>query len=317
MAGKILRYSPDGASLVTKNLQTVWSENYSMENPVADVREGAAVIADVDGTSLVIFDKNGKTGSVTTSYSIVKARVSSSGLVAAILDGGDDTWINFYASDGSLIAENQTKIDDPGYPLDVAVSDNGVVMMVAYQFIDGGETTSYVAFYNFGEVGQNEDDKIVSGYTYDGVIVPQIEYLSGNKSVALRDDGFTLYSGKEIPKEVVTVEEENEIVSTFYDDDIIGLVFKNDDEDYQYSMKVYSTGGKLKFTKNFNIPYTSIKVSGGNIIMYNSSQINVITADGKERYSGTVDGTIKDLFKLGFNRYLLVLDNGVSVIKFS
>jgi hypothetical protein len=82
-------------------------------------------------------------------------------------------------------------------------------------------------------------------------------------------------------------------------------------------MKVYSTGGKLKFTKNFNIPYTSIKVSGGNIIMYNSSQINVITADGKERYSGTVDGTIKDLFKLGFNRYLLVLDNGVSVIKFS
>jgi hypothetical protein len=317
MNGKILRYSPDGVSLVTKNLQTVWNENYSMENPVADVREGAAVIADVDGTSLMIFDKNGKTGSVTTSYSIVKARVSSGGLVAAILDGGDDTWINFYASDGSLIAENQTKIDDPGYPLDIAVSDNGVVMMVAYQFIDGGDTTSYVAFYNFGEVGQNEDDKIVSGYTYDGVIVPQIEYLSGNKSVALRDDGFTSYSGKEIPKEVITVEEENEIISTFYDDDIIGLVFKNEDDDYQYSMSVYSTSGKLKFTKNFNIPYTSIKVSGGNIIMYNSSQINVITSSGTERYSGTVDGTIKNMLKLGFNRYLLVLDNGVSVIKFS
>jgi hypothetical protein len=317
MNGKILRYSPDGVSLVTKNLQTVWNENYSMENPVADVREGAAVIADVDGTSLMIFDKNGKTGSVTTSYSIVKARVSSGGLVAAILDGGDDTWINFYASDGSLIAENQTKIDDPGYPLDIAVSDNGVVMMVAYQFIDGGDTTSYVAFYNFGEVGQNEDDKIVSGYTYDGVIVPQIEYLSGNKSVALRDDGFTLYSGKEIPKEVITVEEESEIISTFYDDDIIGLVFKNEDDDYQYSMSVYSTSGKLKFTKNFNIPYTSIKVSGGNIIMYNSSQINVITSSGTERYSGTVDGTIKNMLKLGFNRYLLVLDNGVSVIKFS
>ena len=65
---------------------------------------------------------------MTTSYSIVKARISSNGLVAAILDGGGDTWINFYASDGSLIAENQTKIDDPGFPLDVAVSDDGQVM---------------------------------------------------------------------------------------------------------------------------------------------------------------------------------------------
>jgi hypothetical protein len=288
-----------------------------MDNPVADVREDAAVIADIDGTTMEIFDKNGLTGSVTTSYSIVKARVSSGGLVAAILDGGDDTWINFYASDGSLIAENQTKIDDPGYPLDVAVSDSGVIMMVAYQFVDGGETTSYVAFYNFGEVGQNEDDKIVSGYTYDGVVVPQIEYLSGNKSLAIRDDGLTLYSGKEIPKEVTTINVEKEIVSTFYDDDLVGLVFKNDDEDYLYTMEVYTTSGKLKFTRDFNIPYTSIKISDGNIIMYNSSQISVVTSGGIERYNGTVDGTIKDLFRLGLNRYLLVLDDGVSVIKFS
>ena len=47
------------------------------------------------------------------------------------------------------------------------------------------KTTSYIAFYNFGEVGQNEDDRIVSGYTYDGVVVPQIQYL-GSNAVALR-----------------------------------------------------------------------------------------------------------------------------------
>lgn len=317
MAGKILRYSPDGASLVSKNLQSVWSTTYKMENPVADVRDNYAVIADVDGTTMQIFGKNGSLGSVKTSYSIVKASISANGLVAAILDGGDDTWINFYASDGSLIAENQTKIDDPGYPLDITVSDNGVIMMVAYQFIDGGDTTSYVAFYNFGEVGQNEDDKIVSGYTYEGVVVPQIEYLSANRSVAIRDDGFTLYTGKEIPKEVQTIKVEKEIVSTFYDDNMVGLVFKSDEEDKLYTMEVYSVNGKLKFSRGFNIPYTSIKISDGSIIMYNSSQISVVTENGAERYSGTVDGTIKDLIKIGSNRYLLILDNGVSVIKFS
>ena len=317
MDGDILRYSPDGVSLVSDKMNTLWSETYQMQNPMADVNETRAVIADKDGTELEIYDKSGKTGSVTTSYSIIKARVSKSGMVAAILDGGDDTWINFYSTDGSLIAENQTKVDDPGYPLDVAVSDDGVVMMVTYQFVEGSDTTSYVAFYNFGDVGQNEDDRIVSGYKYEGVVVPQIQYLDNNQSVALKDNGFTLYQGSQIPKEVKTVKVDQEIVSTFFDNDMIGLVFKNDSKDKQYTMEVYTTDGKLKFQQDFNIPYTTIKLSGGNILMYNSSQMCVMNSRGVQKYMGSVDGTIKDFFKIGWNRYLLVLDSGVDVIKLS
>lgn len=318
MDGDILRYSPDGVSLVSDKMSTLWSETYQMQNPVADVNGTRAVIADKDGTTLEIYDKSGKTGSVTTSYSIIKARVSKSGLVAAILDGGDDTWIDFYSTDGSLIAENQTKIDDPGYPLDIAVSEDGVVMMVTYQFVDGSDTTSYVAFYNFGDVGQNEDDRIVSGYKYEGVVVPQIQYLSNNRSIALKDNGFTIYQGSQIPKEVKTIETDKEIVSTFYDDDMVGLVFKNDSKDKQYIMEVYNTAdGKLKFKEDFNIPYTTIKLSGGNILMYNSSQMCVVNSRGVQKYLGSVDGTIKDFFKIGMNRYLLVLDSGVDVIKLS
>ena len=318
MDGDILRYSPDGVSLVSDKMSTLWSETYQMQNPVADVNGTRAVIADKDGTTLEIYDKSGKTGSVTTSYSIIKARVSKSGLVAAILDGGDDTWIDFYSTDGSLIAENQTKIDDPGYPLDIAVSEDGVVMMVTYQFVDGSDTTSYVAFYNFGDVGQNEDDRIVSGYKYEGVVVPQIQYLSNNRSIALKDNGFTIYQGSQIPKEVKTIETDKEIVSTFYDDDMVGLVFKNDSKDKQYIMEVYNTAdGKLKFKEDFNIPYTTIKLSGGNILMYNSSQMCVMNSRGVQKYLGSVDGTIKDFFKIGMNRYLLVLDSGVDMIKLS
>lgn len=317
MDGKILRYSPDGVSLVNKKLEAVWAESYQMQNPIADVCGSRAVIADRDGTSMIFLDKSGMTGSVTTSYAIVKAKVSRSGLVAAILDGGDNTWINFYSTDGSLIAENQTKIDDPGYPMDVAISNDGVIMMVTYQFVDGGETTSYVAFYNFGDVGQNEDDRIVSGYTYDGIVIPQIQYLENGRCIALREDGFTLYSGKQIPKEIKTVNAEKEIVSTFFDDDCIGLVFKNDSKDKLYTMEVYSASGKLNFRRDFNIPYTTIKMSGGKILMYNSSQICVIDKNGVEKYMGTVDGTINDFFKIGWNRYLLVLDTGVNVVKFS
>lgn len=316
MDGDILRYSPDGVSVVDSSMNTVWNETYTMQNPIADVNGSRAVIADSEGTSLYICDKKGVTGTVTTSYSIVKVRVAANGMVAAILDNDENTWINFYNSDGSLVAENLTKIDDPGYPMDVAVSDNGV-MMVTFQYVDGSKTTSYVAFYNYGDVGQNEDDRIVSGYTYENVVIPQVECIGESQYIALRDDGFSTYQGNQIPKEVKTINVKQEIVSTFFDDQRIGLVFKNNSKDSEYTMEVYSMNGQLKFRKNFNVAYSTIKMSDGNIIMYNSSQICVMNSRGVQKYMGSVDGTIRDFFKIGWNKYLMVMDNGVSTIKFS
>ncbi len=316
MDGDILRYSPDGVSVVDSSMNTVWNETYTMQNPIADVNGSRAVIADSEGTSLYICDKKGVTGTVTTSYSIIKVRIAANGMVAAILDNDENTWINFYNSDGSLVAENLTKIDDPGYPMDVAVSDNGV-MMVTFQYVDGSKTTSYVAFYNYGDVGQNEDDRIVSGYTYENVVIPQVECISESQYIALRDDGFSTYQGNQIPKELKTINVKQEIVSTFFDDQRIGLVFKNNSKDSEYTMEVYSMNGQLKFRKNFNVAYSTIKMSDGNIIMYNSSQICVMNSRGVQKYMGSVDGTIRDFFKIGWNKYLMVMDNGVSTIKFS
>lgn len=62
---------------------------------------------------------------------ILKARVARTGVVAAILQDNDKTWVDFYAKDGSLIAENQTRIDSPGYPVDIAVSPNGRLLWSA------------------------------------------------------------------------------------------------------------------------------------------------------------------------------------------
>ena len=199
--------------------------------------------------------------------------------------------------------------------MDVAISNDGIIMMVTYQFVKGGETTSYVVFYNFGDAGKNEDNRIVSGYEYDGIIIPQIEYLGGTRSTAIRDNGFVLYEGKQVPKEAKVIVAEKEIISTFYDNSIIGLVFRDDEGSKDYTMEVYNTDGSLRFSKSFNSPYTNIRVSGGKILMYNNSQVCVISSNGREEFRGTVDGTVNDFFKIGWNRYLLVHDSGIEVIK--
>lgn len=314
--GDILRYNGEGASLEDYKGTAYWTYPYEMQDPVVDVCGSTIVVADRGGTAMAIFDENGKMGEVQTEKKIVKARVSKQGTVAVILDGGDDTWIDLYDPDGSLIAENQTRVEDPGYPLDIAVSENGLLIMVAYQFVDGGETTSYVAYYNFGTAGKNQIDNIVSGYQYKGVVIPQVVYLDDSTSLAFRDDGFSVYEGKQIPKESVNVTVEQELVSTFYDKENIGIVYENGEKDQMYTMKVYDTKGKERFQKKFNIPYTNIRMSEGAIVMNSDSQVCVVSTGGIQKFNGSIaEGAVEDFFKIGRNRYALILEGAVGILR--
>lgn len=314
--GNIFKYSREGASLQDYKGTVFWTFPYEMQNPIVDICGSTIVVGDQGGTSMVIFNEDGEMGTAQTEKKIVKVCVAKQGVAAAILDGDDDTWINFYDSKGALIAENKTRVDDPGYPLDIAVSEDGLLIMVAYQFIDGGETTSYVAFYNFGTAGQNQIDNIVSGYQYKGVVIPQTVYLDSSTSVAFRDDGFSVFKGKQIPKESVNVTTNREIVSTFYDKDNIGLVYENDGKDKKYTMQVYDTGGKKKFQRDFDLPYVNIRMSEGVIVMNSDSQVCVISTSGVQKFNGNIsENVVDDFFKIRRNRYALILDGAVGIIK--
>lgn len=312
----VLKYASDGASLLDQKQETVWKQSYEMTNPVADVRDETAVVADKEGTLMYIFKKEAPVGAVETSMPILKARVAKSGVVAAILQDGEKTWIDFYATDGSLIAENQTRIDSPGYPVDLAVSPDGKLIMISYLYVEDGQTTSYVAFYNFGDEGQGEIDNIVAGFTYEGVVVPQVVYLDGNVSVAFRDDGFSIYEGSSVPKEKTKKEIKTDIVSTFYNEKYVGLVFKSGGKDEKYTMTVYDLSGKEKFSRSFNMEYKNIRISDDMIIMNNDSQVSMYSMSGIEKFNGNMDeGVIKDIFKMDSNRYILVSENGIKTIK--
>ncbi|MCI8731663.1 MAG: hypothetical protein HFH59_11395 [Lachnospiraceae bacterium] len=314
--GNLFTYSKEGASLQDVKGNVFWTVPYEMQSPIVDACDSTIVAADQGGTTMVLFNREGEMGSAQTERNIVKVCVAKQGVVAVILDDGSDTWINFYDSKGNLIAENQARIDEPGYPLDIAVSEDGQLIMVTYQFIDGAEIASYVAFYNFGTAGQGRIDNIVSGYQYNGVVIPQTVYLNSSTAVAFRDDGFSIYKGKQIPKESANITVDKEIISTFYDTENIGMVFENEGKDQLYTMQVYDTKGREKFQTEFNIPYSNIRMSEGAIVMNNDSQVCVMGTDGSQKFKGSIaEGNIEDFFKIGRNKYVLALEHTVAVIK--
>lgn len=316
MNGNIFRYSANGASLIDKKENVLWDKTFEMENPEVDVCEETVAVYEKQGNQIYIFNGEGALGEVTTELPILKCRVSTQGVIGAILQDGETTWINFYASDGSVIATGKTRIDSPGYPVDLAISKDGTLIMISYLFVEGDKTTSHVAFYNLGADNSGEIDNIVSGYQYEDKLVPQVAYMDETTSVAFRDDGFVIYTGATEPKEAATVTTKKEIISTFYDEDYVGFVTSSDEGDKQFALFLYNKNGKQVFTKDFNIQYTTIKLNHGQILMQNDAQICIFSTKGVEKFNGTVDeGNIADIFKTGINQYMLVLESGFTTIK--
>ena len=52
-------------------------------------------------------------------------------------------------------------MDSPGYPMDLSLSPDGMMMAVAYVYLENGQIKSQVAFYHFGSAGKNQKDNLI------------------------------------------------------------------------------------------------------------------------------------------------------------
>ena len=316
MANNILKYGGDEVSLLNRQNTAMWNSPQTMDNPEVDVCEEYCVVYDKKGTKMSVFNQSGKVGEIQTKLPVMKAKVASQGVVAAVLEEKDTTWINLYDAQGNEIATIKTRIDSPGFPVDLELSDDGLLLAVAYLKVEDYKPASYVAFYNFGTTGRNQMDNLVSAYTYSGVMIPDIEYMENSHFAAITDNGFIVYKGKQIPEEKYKMTTEEEIMSVFFEENSIGMIFRNDDESIPYKMNLYKYNGKLKWSVEVEIPYDKITVSDGRILLYNKNEFSVYTLKGACRYYGAVqEGNLRGMFKVAGNRYLMIMNEGNQTIK--
>ena len=265
---RILKYGVDSATMTDRNNNTIWNVSYTMQSPAVAVCGSTIAIYDKNGTNICICDETGQIGTVSANMPIVKATVARQGVVAAIMEDGDNTWIQYYDKSGSNISTIKTTIDSPGYPMDLSLSDDGMLLAVSYLYFENGTPKTRIYFYNFGSVGQNQMDNRVSGYEYSDTIIPQLEYLDSSTCVAFREDGFTIFGGAQIPEERKEITVDQEIVSTFYDESHIGLVLNNEDSEKAFQLIVYNKNGREILREDTDFAYQEKELVGNQIVMY-------------------------------------------------
>lgn len=313
---KVLKYSLDGAALSDSSGTAIWTNAYNMNAPAVDNCGDTVLIYDTQGTNMRIYQESGEIGNISTELPIIKAKVAKQGVTAAILEAGENTWIQYYDTSGASIASFKTTLDSPGYPLDLALSEDGLLMAVSYLQIDNGVPKTKIGFYNWSSIGQNQMDNMVNNYTLEDSIAPQVEYLDADTCIVLREDGFTVYEGKQIPKQAAEVEEEKEIISAFYNDRCVGMVVRSDDSQYSFTMKVYNLNGRELFTEDFNFNYEQIVMDDELILMYNKNQMCVYSLAGVKKFEGDIkEGVLNNVLPLNMNRYMIVTEKGTCTIK--
>lgn len=316
--GCILKCNPNGVTCVNKSNEVQWNTTFTMQNPILDICGTTVAVADQRGNEVYIFNENGLVGNFKVEYTLTKIRVAKQGVVAAVLEDGDVTWINVYDSQGNIIVKNKTSIGKAGYPLDMDISSDGLKMAVSFAGIQNQMLNFKVDFYNFSSVGKDQENNLVKEVEYENSVIPQVQFLGGDYAVAFRDDGVTVFSGKHVPEEKKNIAVEQEIVSTFYDDDYFGIITESDEEEqtHRYKMELYRKNGTKCFQTYFDMEYSEVKIHGEEVFLYNSSETMIYTTAGKLKYSAAYDKHISEVIPAeGLGKYMIITPDSVDIIK--
>ena len=313
--GHIITYSKDGISCMNEKGEPLWNMTYEMQNPIVHISGNIVAVCDYNGHIVHIIDEKGKVSEVDTNLPIRNFAVSEDGIIAAILEDSGNSWVNLYDSLGDLIAEAKATMTKTGYPLSVTLS--GEVMGVSYLYVDSDTMKSSVTFYNFGGVGENSSDHIVSSYDYANAIVPIVQFLDGQTFFAVADNRLMFFSGSKKPTGAADILLQENIQGVYYGGQYVGLVFYDTTGQCKYRIDVYNTQGNLIMSHQFDMDYKDIVIKNDQITIYNESQCSLININGKEKFTGKFDENIIYMAPTDSPRKFVVLkDATLDILEF-
>ena len=312
---EFITYSADGIHCTDSKGRDVWSFPYQMQSPMVDVRGDYVAVADYNGRYAYVFNLSGELGTIQTSTPIKSIKVSGTGIVCLVTDEDTVTPITLYYYDGSQIASFRTTMAKSGYPLAIGISEDSKLVGVSYLYVDNGTVMSKVAFYNFGEVGQNETDNLVSGYDYMGEVVPVVEFLDNRTAFALANDKLLFYEGKERPTNSANILLNEQVQAVFYGDGLVGLLYLNSQGDTKYRLEVYGSNAEKLTDICFDLEYQDIFFANDRVVIYNASSALIYTKSGMIKYQGEFKKPVSLMIPSSSStKYVIVTDEDIETI---
>ena len=289
----------------------IWNQTYEMQSPMVDTCGDYAVVADKKGENIYIMDMQGPCGEIKTAMPIQRVQVANQGTVAILMEQDGTGYIHLYDRSGTFLAEGELHTQNSGYPLDIAISDDGKKMAVSLLDVNEGNVKTTIIFYNFDSAGQEEIDNIVGRFSYADMVLPQVEFFANDTMVAFGNGKTVIFGGKEKPEVRHEISADTEIRSIFYNDVHLGFVYANENNELPYKMQVFDLEGKEVFSQDFAVEYEEIRfLENGEVCVRGETECVIFTLWGWEKFHGSFEKSIKLVLSAGGIRNYVFLREG-------
>ena len=314
--GDMLVHSKDGIAAYDRNGGQLWNQSYEMQAPLVKCNGSYVAVGDYKGTTLYIIGKKGTTAEVETNLPILALDISKQGIAAVLLQDKDITWLRLYSEKGELISEVKTTMRNSGYPVAFAISPDNIKLGVSYVKAEMGKINTSLALYNFGGVGQNVTDNLVSGYEYEGQVFPLLVYLNESDVIAVGDERLLLLKGKQKPTLEKEILFEQELQGVYPAPSGFALVFRDLEGKAQYRLMIYDSDGDVELEHKIDFEFTNVILDEKKAVIYNEAKVLVLGLNGVEKYNGDLGGNVQMLIPVDSgDKMLAVFPDEIKLIK--
>jgi hypothetical protein len=306
----VVKYSNDGISYINGE-EVCWDVAYEMKAPIVDVCGDYLAIADKNTNDIIVFNEDGKCGTITVSYPIVQLEIASQGVVAALQEEQNANYIEAYDLEGNQLISHKTLIDENGYPLNFSLSEDGLQMMVSYLAVNNGVFKNKVVFYDFSEDGKNKENMISAQFDdYGENVVPRVSFVSGSKAVAIGEHVISIFDvDGSTPSLNENIEIKHQIDKVFMNEDYVGITYAEEKGSTQSKIEVYSMSGKQVMSTSTKQSFQKIGLVDDNVLLYDDLTCKIISFYGVEKFGYTFKGEISSMIPLKQSQEFLLITN--------
>ena len=311
-----LRISRDGAEAINSYGSQIWNVSYNMNDPIGAVCGDYAAVADCENRIVYMMDGTGSLYWENVPYPIYEVEVSGVGVTAVRMNDGTNDYIQLINLAGEVLVEIKTVEKKDGFPIDIALSEDGTKLVTSYLVIEADEATSWLTFYNFGDVGQNYTNNLTGVYKYEE-IVSKCVFLNNKTLGAFFETGAAIYSVPEKPELVSKIECEDTILHAAYNEDFVALMTDNTKAGTAIRTCVYNMKAEKVFDYSGVEKFEAVALSGEDVVFYNNGACLIVRMDGTLRLNTSFGD--KKVLKLlpvnGRDKFLLFEETKVSTIQ--
>ncbi len=315
---KILKYSKDGASVLDSDGKAVWNGSYDMKNPKVSICGNYIAIADIGGKELYVFNGKDSGTEIEVLNNIVEFDVGMQGIVAIAMENGDSNLIGIYDpyQQGDILrVEIPTTVNNDGFPIDLALSNDGQKLVTGFLHADS-ILENKVTFYNFDEVGQNDINRQTGMVNLEETLISNVLFLDNDHVCVYMENGFLLYSMKQKQEEIANIVFEKTIKSVMTSNQYIGVILEEYSDADKYHLLIYNLNGKKILEQDFDFDYDNVQLTDTDIIFSSELSCHIIRLNGKKKFEMTFDQPVSAILPCDGNRkYYFIRDYRVQEIQ--